>query len=286
VPISHPERVLWPDAGLTKLDLARYYERIGDWILPHVAGRPLTLVHCPDGLAGTCHYMKHSKLWSPPALRRVRIQEKHKIGDYLVADTVAAIVSLAQMDILEIHTWNSRADDVERPDRIVIDLDPGPEVRFADVAAGAHLTRRVLDDHGLASFPKTTGGVGLHVVVPLVPRRDWTRCFAFARGIAEAMVRESPRLFTTAIPKKGRERKILVDYLRNNRTNTSVAAFSTRARPTAPVSVPLAWDEVGPRLRSNRFTLRNVERRLAGRRGDPWREYWTVRQELPTRPVT
>jgi bifunctional non-homologous end joining protein LigD len=281
VPISHPERILWPDVGVTKLDLARYYERIGDWILPHVAGRPLTLVHCPQGLAGECHYMKHSKLWSPPALRRVRIREKTKIGDYLVADTVAAIVSLAQMDVLEIHTWNSRIDDVERPDRIVLDLDPGPEVRWTDVVAGARLARALLADRGLASFLKTTGGRGLHVVVPLAPAHDWSACYAFSRTIADAMVHQEPRLYTTAMPKAGRERKILVDYLRNNRTNTSIAAFSTRARRGAPVSVPIAWEEIGPRLRSDRFTVPDVERRLARLRDDPWRDYWTLRQRLP-----
>jgi bifunctional non-homologous end joining protein LigD len=278
--------VLYPDVDVTKLDLARYYERIGDWILPHVAGRPLTLVHCPDGLAGECRYMKHSKLWAPPALRRVRIREKTKIGDYLVADTVAAVVSLAQMNVLEIHTWNSRIDDVERPDRIVLDFDPGPDVAWKDVVAAARLARALLQAQGLASFPKTTGGAGLHVVVPLVSERDWKDCYAFSHAVAEAMVRENPRLYTTALPKKGREAKILVDYLRNNRANTSVAAFSTRAHPTAPVSMPLAWDELGPRLRSDRFTVRNVERRLAKLPDDPWRDYWTMRQRLPENPST
>jgi bifunctional non-homologous end joining protein LigD len=199
---------------------------------------------------------------------------------------VAAIVSLAQMDVLEIHTWNSRMDDVERPDRIVLDLDPGPEVHWTDVVAGARLARTLLADRGLASFLKTTGGRGLHVVVPLVPERDWSDCWAFSRTVAEAMVRERPALYTTAMAKAGREGKILVDYLRNNRTNTSVAAFSTRARPTAPVSVPVAWEELAPRLRSDRFTVRDVERRLARLAEDPWREYWTLRQRLPKAAAT
>ena len=281
VPISHPERLLWPDAGVTKLDLARYYERVAEWIVPHVAGRPLTLVRCPEGIAGECFYMKHSKVWAPPALRRVRIREKTKIGEYLIADDAAGIVALAQMYVLEIHTWNSRIDDVERPDRIVIDLDPGPQVKWPDVVAVARLVRRLLEDQRLESFIKTTGGHGLHVVVPIVAERDWSDCFAFSRRIAQAVVRERPALCTTAMSKAGRERKILVDYFRNNRTNTSVAAFSSRARPGAPVSMPIAWEELGPRLRSDRFTVRNAERRLARLGDDPWRTYWTTRQRLP-----
>src|SRR5215212_1476859 len=125
VRISHPERVVYPDPGITKLDVARYYETIGEWIVPHVAGRPLTLVHCPEGMAGRCNFLKHSKIWGPRAIRRVRIQEKTKVGEYMVADSLPAVVGIAQMSVLEIHTWNSTAEDVERPNRIVIDLDPG-----------------------------------------------------------------------------------------------------------------------------------------------------------------
>jgi bifunctional non-homologous end joining protein LigD len=278
--LTHPERVLWPDRGLTKLDLARYYERIAEWVVPHVRGRPLTLVRCPDGLAGPCFYMKHSRVWSPPGLRKVNIREKTKTGEYLVADDLVGLVGLVQMDVLEIHTWNSTADDVERPDRVVLDLDPGPDVRWADVVAAARLVRDVLAGIALRSFVKTTGGKGLHVVVPLAPGHEWDACFAFSRTIAEAIVRDDPRRYTTAMPKAGREKKILIDYFRNNRTNTSVAAFSTRARPGAPVSVTLAWDELTSRLRPDRLTLETVPRRLASLRRDPWARYWTLRQRL------
>src|SRR5215210_6434995 len=127
VRISHPERVVYPELGITKLDVARYHETIGEWIVPHVAGRPLTLVHCPGGMARPCNFLKHSKIWGPSALRRVKIQEKTKVGEYMVADSVSAVVAIAQMSVLEIHTWNSTAGDVERPNRVVIDLDPGDE---------------------------------------------------------------------------------------------------------------------------------------------------------------
>ncbi len=280
VRISSPDRVMYPDLGVTKRDVARYYEAVADAIVPHLAGRPLTLLHCPRGLAGECRYMKHSKLWAPEVVRRVRIREQTKVGEYLVVDDARALLSIVQMDVLELHTWNSTVDHLEEPDRIVLDLDPGPEVGWAEVVAAARLARDALGALGLAAFVKTTGGAGLHVVTPLVPARPWTECLAFARGLATAIARHAPRRFTIAYAKAGRERKILLDYLRNNRTNTSVAAFSTRARPGAPVSVPLAWDELSPRSRPERHTIRTVPRRLARLAADPWAGYERARQSL------
>jgi len=280
VPISHPERVVFPDEGITKLELARYCEWIGERMVPHVAGRPLTLVRCPGAIGDECVFMKHSKVWAPPALRRVRIQEKTKLGEYLVADSVAALVSLAQMDVVEIHTWNTRVEHVERPDRIVLDVDPGPRVSWRQVIDAARLLRRAAAALGLESWVKTTGGLGLHVVVPIVPERDWGDCLAFARALAEAIERDNPRLYTTRFPKAGREAKILIDYLRNNRTNTSVAAFSTRARPSAPVSVPIGWNELTERLEPLRFTARTLPARFRRLRRDPWADYFASRQRL------
>ncbi len=278
VRISHPDRVIYPDLGISKLQLAQYYERIGDWILPHVAGRPLTLVHCPTGVAGACHYLKHAKAWGPNALRRVRIQEKTKIGEYLVADSIEAVVSLAQMGIVEIHTWNSNADDVERPNRLVWDLDPGPKVSWKQIVKAAELVRSVLGTLGLESWVKTTGGRGLHVVVPLKPKRSTSFCLEFSRAVSEAIAQSEPRTYTTTFAKAGRERKILIDYLRNNRTNTSVSAFSSRARTGAHVSMPLDWNDLenGP----DRWTLLTVPKRLARLRRDPWKNYWKSAQEL------
>ncbi|HZL92483.1 MAG TPA: non-homologous end-joining DNA ligase, partial [Vicinamibacterales bacterium] len=220
--ISHSDRLIYPDLGITKIQLARYYEAVGPWMLPHVARRPLTLVHCPGGVAAPCNYLRHAKAWGPNALRRVRIREKTKVGEYLVADSIEALVSLAQMGIVEIHTWNSTDDDVEHPNRIILDLDPGPEVTWHQVVTAARLVRDVLTTLGLASWAKTTGGRGLHVVVPVKPERDWSVCLAFARDVAEAIARTDAELYTTTFAKAGREDKLLIDYLRNNRTNTSV----------------------------------------------------------------
>ena len=276
--ISHPERVFYPDDGITKLELARYYDAVGAWMVPHVRRRPLTLLRC-EGTIEHCMFLRHARAWGPPALERVRIRETHKVGEYLVANDVTGVVGLAQMDVLEIHTWNSKADDVERPDRVVIDLDPGDGVSWPDVVAAARVVRRALDGLGLPSWVKTTGGAGLHVVVPLKPVADWSRCLAFARAFCATLAQQR-RSFTTRMGKQHRAGRIYLDYLRNNRTNTSVCAFSTRARPGAPVSMPLAWAELA-RADPRRFTLRTVPKLLARRRRDPWADYFRSGAILP-----
>jgi bifunctional non-homologous end joining protein LigD len=285
VRLTHADRVLYPALGTTKRGLAEFYESIAPWILPQLRGRPLTLVRCPDGLGGECFYMKHSGVWGPPALRRIRIREKTKVGEYLVVDDLAGLVSLVQMGILEIHTWNSTAEHLETPDRVVFDLDPGPEVPWRAVLQAARLVRTTLEGVGLESFVKTTGGQGLHVVVPLRPEAGWEESFEFSRRVAEAIVQGDPTRYTVEMPKAPRRSKILLDYLRNRRGNTSIAAYSTRARASASVSTPIAWDELTPRLRSDSFTLANLPRRLARLREDPWARYAALSQRLP-RPGT
>lgn len=282
VRLSHPERVLSP-LPATKLELARFYEAIAEHIVPHVAARPLTLLRWAPERQGEKGgvFLRHGKAWGPEVLRRVRIPELQKVGEYLVADDLAGVVGLVQMDILEIHTWNSTTHDLERPDRIVFDLDPDLRVPWADVVTAAHDLRALLRELGLQSWVKTTGGKGLHVVVPLVPESDWATCLAFSRDLAQVLASAQPERFTVALSKARRGGKILVDYLRNNRGNTSVAAFSTRAKPEATVSTPLAWDELEPGLRPGELTMSRVRARLRRQRRDPWAEYWTTRQRLP-----
>ena len=285
VDISHPDRILYPKLKLTKVDVARYYESIKEWIVPHVAGRPLTLVRCPEGISGECFFMKHSKVWAPKALRRVRIKEKTKLGEYLIADDISGVVSLAQMDVLEIHTWNSIFEDDERPNRLVFDLDPGDDVDWQAVVRGARMVRDALTALKLESFVKTTGGHGLHVVVPLTPHADWKQCLDFSRALSERFEQAQPELYTTAFAKAGRSRKILIDYLRNNRTNTSIAAYSTRAREGAPVSVPITWEELRVSLDPRSFTVLTLPKRLARLKADPWAGYWKCRQKLTVQLV-
>ena len=275
--ITHPERVIYPKLSFSKLDLVRYYDRVGDLILPHVIDRPLTLVHCPNGLQAPCNYMRHRKVWGPGVLRRVSIREKTKVGEYLAIDNVEGVIALAQMGVVEIHTWNSTTGDVERPNRLVWDFDPGPRTKWTDVIKAAKAIRTMLDTLGLQSWLKTTGGHGLHVVAPLVPHRQWNDCLEFARAVASALARTDPSLYTITFAKQGRESKILIDYLRNNRTNTSVSAYSARAREHGTVSMPIAWAQLKTTLKPERFTVEDAGRRASP---DPWRDYWTCRQKI------
>lgn len=192
------------------------------------------------------------------------------------------LLSLVQMSVLELHPWASRIDRLERPDRMVFDLDPDPAAPWADVIAAARETRDRLKSAGLESFVKTTGGKGLHVVVPLARRHDWDRVRGFAKGVAEAMAGDSPGRYTARMAKKARRAKIFIDYLRNARGATAVAAYSARAKPRAPVATPLAWDDLDPGLPSDPFTVETLPRRLAGPGADPWRDIDKIRQSLRT----
>jgi bifunctional non-homologous end joining protein LigD len=274
---------MYPDPVITKLDLARYYEQVGAWMLPHIAGRPLSLVFCPQGITGPCSYLKHGKSGRLTALQRVRIREKTKTDEYMVLDSVEGLVSLMQMNWLEAHGWSSRVTHLEQPDRLVIDLDPGPDVGWAAVVRAARATRDALAARGLQSWVKTTGGRGLHVIAPIVPKASWDDCLAFTADVAADLVHEAPAQFTTQFAKAGREGQILVDVLRNRRGSTTVAAFSPRARPGATVSMPLHWDELEARRKPDRYTVRSAPRRLARLDADPWAEYWSCVQHLPSK---
>jgi bifunctional non-homologous end joining protein LigD len=279
--ITHPDRVTFPQAGLTKLELVHYYHSVSRWMLPHLARRPLTLKQCaPD--ADHCRYLRHSGERAPAHVRVIEIQEKTKVGDYMIVDDEAGLISLAQRNIVEFHTWNSTADRLECPNRIIFDLDPGPDVAWPHMVSAARLVRSTLKSIGLESWLKTTGGKGLHVVVPIAAVASWSVCLEFARSFAASLVEHDPRQFTIRFSKRGRQSQILVDYLRNNRTNTSVAAYSVRARPTATVSIPLDWDELTSRLDPARWTVKTIRQRLKqlDERGDPWSGYFRCRQKL------
>jgi len=281
--LTHPERVLYPDTGLTKLGLANYYIEIADWILPHVAARPLNLVRCPDGqAAGKCFYQKHAGAGTPKTLGRVPIEEKDSPEEYVFVQDIEGLLALVQMSVLEIHPWGARRDNVERPDRLTIDLDPGSDVPWDRVVDAAFAARDVLAKLGLESFVKTTGGQGLHVVVPLAPRRaDWDEAKRFCKHVAGLLADQAPKHYTINMAKAARKGKIFVDYLRNDRGATAVAAYSTRARPRAPVSAPLAWDELSAAVRSDHFSVANLPARLASLKRDPWAKIDEIRQSIP-----
>ncbi|MBX6364347.1 MAG: non-homologous end-joining DNA ligase [Gemmatimonadetes bacterium] len=283
VRLTSPGRVLYAEQGVTKLDLARYYESVSDRMLPLLSRRPLSLVRCPQGRRTACFYQKHADETFPKAVRRIRIAEKAgPVKEYAYVTSLAGVVALVNLGTLELHTWGVHVDRLERPDRLVFDLDPGPGVAWDAVCEAALHLRDRLEELGLRCFAKTTGGKGLHVVVPLLRRAAWRQTAGFARAFAKAIEAEDPDRFTTEVAKARRHDRILIDYLRNTRGATAVEAYSTRARPHAPVATPVRWDEVGPGLRPDGYTVSNFGERLRALGGeDPWAGYREARQALP-----
>jgi bifunctional non-homologous end joining protein LigD len=281
VTLSNPNRVFYPETGLTKLNLARYFESIQDWVLPHLIGRPLTLVRCPQGRAGGCFYQKHLTERMPAAVHGVLTQEKDgKEEEYLAIESLTGLIGLVQMGVLELHTWGCLENNVEKPDRLIIDLDPGPGVTWERIIEAARLVRERLKDAGLESFVKTTGGKGLHVMIPVQPRASWDQSKAFTKTIADQIVRDRPNEFTAIMTKSRRTNKIFIDYLRNGRGATAIAPYSTRARENAPVATPLTWEELS-KVHPTDFTVLTIPERLNKLRRDPWQGITKVRQSLP-----
>jgi len=285
VPLTHPDRILWEEQGITKQGLAEFYEEIADWILPHVIHRPLALVRCPSGSQKGCFFQKHSWAGLSDFILRDTVRDDDGEEEVLLVENISGVVALVQAGVLEIHPWGATIDDIERPDRITMDLDPGEGVDWPGVIAAAREVRERLSALGLESFVKTTGGKGLHVVVPLTPKAGWEEVKAFTRGLSESMEADSPQRYISKATKKARSGLIYIDYLRNGRGATAIAAYSTRARPGAPVSVPLAWDELSPAIKPNHFTVDNLPARLERMRKDPWAALFRTRQTLPSSSV-
>ncbi|WP_428306175.1 DNA ligase D [Lacipirellula sp.] len=286
ITITHPDRIVFPDIGLTKLALAEYYERVGAWILPHVAGRPLTLVRCPSGQTGQCFYQKHLNDSMPDSVRGIAIREKIGTDEYVVVDDLPGLISLVQFGAMEFHPWPAREDRVERPDRLVFDVDPDEKVSWAAVRQAALDVRDCLELLGLQSFLRTSGGKGLHVVAPIERRSDWDEVKAFARGVAELMVRTASDRYVANMSKAKRRGKIFIDYLRNQRGATAVASYSTRAREGAPVATPLSWEELSKLQSADQYVATNLDSRLARLRRDPWDEFFSVRQSISRKAIS
>jgi len=289
VALTHPERMLWPDDGVTKQGLADYYANSAKWVMPHLIGRPLSLVRCPNGVAADCFFAKHAWAGLSDVVRRVPIGNKEPA---LAIENVEGLLSLVQGNVLEIHPWGSNLSDLERPDRLIFDLDPGEEVAWrAVIEAALEVRERLGSAFKLESFVKTTGGKGLHVVVPLLPSMDWECAKALCKGVAEAMAADSPHRYVAHMSKRARSGKVFIDYLRNDRGATAVAAYSTRARPGAAISTPLDWNELTEAIKSDHYRLSNIGRRLANLRRDPWEGFFEIRQTAsvampPRKPAT
>jgi bifunctional non-homologous end joining protein LigD len=279
VRISHPERVIDASTGHTKLDLARYYASIAEWMLPHLKSRPVSLVRAPEGVAGELFFQKHVDVRTMPGVRDLPgLWEGH--GALLEVPTAKALVAAVQMNVIEFHTWNSVKQKVDKPDRMVFDLDPGAGVAFDQVREGAQLTRALLEELGLRCWLKTSGGKGLHVVVPLSARLDYDTVKAFSQRIVQHLAATIPQRFVAKSGPANRVGKIFVDYLRNGFNATTAAAFSARARPGLGVSMPIAWDELAEVRSGAHWTISQARDRLSFQKLDPWADYWTCRQTL------
>jgi len=277
---THPDRVLYPREGITKQELAEYYAAVSPWMIPHVANRPLTLVRCPQGIGKQKFFQKNAKPPLPETIRAIPIDDEGATLEYMAIDDQAGLVSLVQMSVVEIHTWGAHADDPEKPDFLVFDLDPDPAVKWVDVIACAELMRKGLVELGLESYVKTTGGKGLHVCVPVTRRVSWDEAKEFCRGLTELMVRLNPQAYVATMSKSQRTGKIFIDFFRNGRGATFIAPYSTRARDGAPVAMPLAWDELSPEIGADHFHVRNAMKRMAHLSEDPWKDASSKKQVL------
>jgi bifunctional non-homologous end joining protein LigD len=280
--ISHPDRVIYADIGMSKLDVARYYEAVAERMLPHLAGRPLTVVRCPRGTAENCFFQKHANASVPDRITRVAVRTEHSVVNYPVITDLDALLTMVQLGALEFHIWGSKETQLERPDRMVFDLDPAPEVPWKDVRTAARVLRDSLASYGLQSLAMTTGGKGLHVIVPLQPLADWHTIGAFARNVAQSLAAREPQKYTTTMAKAKRTGKIFIDTFRNRRGATAVAPYSLRARDGAPAATPLAWNELGRTAGGAAWTASSVPRRLRAQAADPWKDYSRLAaQRLP-----
>jgi bifunctional non-homologous end joining protein LigD len=282
VQLSHPGRVLYDAQGLTKADLAAYLESVGERMLPHVANRPLALVRCPRGRSNACFFQKHPQGGEPEGIGRVKVPEGGGTGTHFCLRDARGLVAMAQLGVLEIHIWGSRADWPERPDRMVLDLDPAPGVGLDAIRRGAREVRQRLEDDGLRAFVMATGGKGLHVVVPLERRHDFRTVRRYAQGLAKAMEKDDPDRYVAKASKESRHGKVFVDYLRNGLGATAIAPYSMRAKRGAPVATPLSWDELGRLDAPDAYTVQNLRRRLSALSGDPWAGYDDAAGRLPS----
>ncbi len=280
VTISNPDRVVFPDAGITKADLARYYEAVAESTLPFLINRPLSTVRCPQGRQQKCFFQKNVADSFTDPVRSITVPEKNGTAEYIAVDSVEGLVTLVQFGVIEIHPWGSRKGSLETPDTLTFDLDPGEGTDLDDLAELARKLREVLGVCGLESYLKVSGGKGLHVVVPLAPGVGWDDAKAFCRSIATRLAAESPKKYVATVSKAQRKGRVFIDYLRNSMGATSVAPFSARARAGGPCAAPIRWEDLGKLESPAQYTIQTLPKRLARLRSDPWEGYHDTRQKL------
>ncbi|MGC1181415.1 DNA ligase D [Legionella sp.] len=282
--LTHPDKVLYPEEGITKKELLSYYEAVSDYLLPYIINRPLSLVRCPQNFK-RCFFQRHFNESTLKKLKAITVQEKKNVEELIYLDNTEGLFSLVQMDVLEIHPWGSLINQLDNPDILVIDLDPAPDVAWQEIVQSAREIKQHLAEFKLTSFVKTTGGKGLHVVIPIKPEYSWEEVKNFAHTFVVFLEQLKPEKYISKIAKTKRSGKIFVDYLRNQKGATAVAAYSTRARPHAPVSVPIHWDELTAQRKDTEFTIKNVPPRLIHLKHDPWEGFGSMHQSLRLKQI-
>jgi bifunctional non-homologous end joining protein LigD len=279
VKLTHPDKIFYPDTKTTKHDVAEYYEFVAQWMLPYVVDRPLALVRCPEGQASKCFFQRNWSPTLPKAVDQVDVSDGKKKEVHVGAHDLAGVVSLVQIGVLEIHTWNCRSKNIEHPDQLIFDLDPGPDLKWDRVIEAARKVREALTKLDLPVYLKTSGGKGLHLTIPIDPNIGWDEAKSFCETIAKELVRQSD-LFVANMRKDLRGGKVYIDYHRNGRGATAVAPYSTRARAGAPVSMPISWKELGKLTSAAEFTVETARRYLEKRKTDPWDDFERSRVDL------
>lgn len=275
--LTHPDRVMFAQPPITKRDLFDYYVSVSERMLPALAGRPISLVRCPGGLRAPCFFQRNPSPGFGDAVKSAKVGK----NTVIYIEELRGLAALVQMNVIEIHAWGAKLDDIERPDQIVLDLDPGEGVAFKRIAAAAKLLRERLRKQKLESFVRTSGGKGLHVVIPLKPRAGWDEAKAFARGIAMSAAKEHPEEFVAIAGASKRKDRIFIDYLRNALAASSVASYSVRAREGAGIATPLSWEELGRVKSASQFNVGNIGALLRKQKRDPWEGFAKIKQFLP-----
>lgn len=278
--LTHPDKIIYPKEKLTKLDVRDFYLEAAPFLLPHIDGRPLSLLRCPEGVGGACFMQKHLHETLGPGLAAVPVDEEKGRTEYVRVTAKEGLAALVQKNVLELHARGSRAESLDRPDLLVMDFDPGPGVSFKRVVAGAKQLKEILDQLGLESFVKVTGGKGLHVHVPLEPKHSWEQLKAFAHALARELTAREPKLYVTQMAKKIREGKIFLDYLRNAEGQTAVAPYSLRAKEKSSVAMPVEWEQLDELKSANQFTLPRALEEIRKRKRDPWEGFSKVKQKI------
>ncbi len=279
VKLTHPDKILFTESKVTKQQLADYYHAVAEWMLPVVVDRPLALLRCPEGESKECFFQRKWSNTLSKSIGKIDVGEGAKHEFHVTVHDLSGIIAMAQVGVLEIHTWNCRNDNVERPDQLVFDLDPAPDVPWKRVIDATRKVDQTLRDLGLPTFLKTSGGKGLHLTVPIVPNIDWETAKSFCSEIAKSLS-DGSDMFVANMRKDLRKGKVYIDYNRNGRTATAIAPYSTRARGGAPIAMPIEWEELGRLKSAADFTVKTSAKHLAKRKSDPWAEFEKARVDL------